>query len=146
MNIDPGSVTEPEASGQIDVLVAEDNEVNRIVFTQILQGIGCSFLIANNGREALELYQKHSPKVICMDISMPVLNGHEATQEIRKMEEGSDRHTPIIGVTAHAIKGDMEKCFEAGMDDYLSKPVSPDRLEEKIFLWLDANGRLKDSA
>jgi len=71
-----------------------------------------------------------------MDVSMPQMNGHEATQEIRKREQDSDRYTPIIGVTAHAIKGDREKCIEAGMDDYLSKPVSPNALEEKIHRWI----------
>ena len=71
-----------------------------------------------------------------MDVSMPVMNGHEATREIRTRELITKKHTPIIGVTAHAIKGDREKCLEAGMDDYLSKPVSPDKLEEKLHHWL----------
>ena len=129
--------TRTDSSQMIDVLVAEDNEVNQIVFRQILQGAGYNFLIANNGKEAVELYEKHNPKVICMDVSMPIMNGHEATQEIRKREEDTNHHTPIIGVTAHAIKGDMERCFDAGMDDYLSKPVSPDKLEMKIKKWIE---------
>ncbi|MEM9277804.1 MAG: response regulator [Pseudomonadota bacterium] len=123
----------------IDVLIAEDNEVNQIVFKQIMQGSGYSFLIASNGKEAIELYRKHTPRVICMDVSMPIMNGHQATKEIRQIERYSAKHTPIIGVTAHAINGDMEKCFEAGMDDYLSKPVSPERLEEKILKWMNAS-------
>ncbi|KAG1702982.1 Hybrid signal transduction histidine kinase J [Nymphon striatum] len=127
----------PGSNQAIDVLVAEDNEVNQIVFRQILQGTGYNFLIANNGKEAVELYEKHSPKVICMDVSMPIMNGHEATMEIRAREKENGRKTPIIGVTAHAIKGDMEKCFDAGMDDYLSKPVSPDKLEKKIKNWIE---------
>ncbi|MGI9351629.1 MAG: response regulator [Rhizobiaceae bacterium] len=122
----------------IDVLIAEDNEVNQIVFKQILQGTGYSYLIANNGQEAVELYRKHNPSVICMDVSMPVMNGHQATKEIRNIEKSGSERIPIIGVTAHAIKGDMEKCFEAGMDDYLSKPVSPEKLEEKIKKWLNS--------
>ena len=126
-----------EASSRIDVLVAEDNEVNQIVFRQILQGAGFNFLIANNGKQAVELYQKHAPKVICMDVSMPVMNGLEATAEIRRLEAESVRHTPIIGVTAHAIKGDMENCINAGMDDYMSKPVSPDMFEEKVTQWFN---------
>ncbi len=68
---------------------------------------------------------------------MPVMNGHEATREIRALEKDKNTHTPIIGVTAHAIKGDMQKCFDAGMDDYLSKPVSPDKLEKKIKNWIE---------
>jgi len=126
-----------DGSQTIDVLVAEDNEVNQIVFRQILQGAGYNFLIANNGKEAVALYEKHNPKVICMDVSMPMMNGHEATQEIRKREKDTSHHTPIIGVTAHAIKGDMERCFDAGMDDYLSKPISPDKLEQKIKKWIE---------
>ncbi len=129
------------ASHAIDVLIAEDNEVNQIVFRQILQGAGYNFLIANNGKEAVELYKKHTPKVICMDVSMPVMNGHEATREIRALEKDKNTHTPIIGVTAHAIKGDMQKCFDAGMDDYLSKPVSPDKLEKKIKNWIEKKNK-----
>jgi signal transduction histidine kinase/DNA-binding response OmpR family regulator len=131
-----------DGSQNIDVLVAEDNEVNQIVFRQILQGAGYNFLIANNGKEAVKLYKKHNPKIICMDVSMPMMNGHEATQEIRKLEKDTNHHTPIIGVTAHAIKGDMERCFDAGMDDYLSKPVSPDKLEKKIKKWIEQQDKV----
>ncbi|MBL4891700.1 MAG: response regulator [Rhizobiaceae bacterium] len=131
--INPANISNED---RIDILIAEDNEVNQIVFTQILETSGYSFKIASNGVEALEMYERYQPKLICMDVSMPQMNGHEATQEIRKREQDSDRHTPIIGVTAHAIKGDREKCIEAGMDDYLSKPVSPNALEEKIHRWI----------
>ena len=122
--------------GTLDVMVCEDNEVNQIVFTQILEEAGYKFRIANNGKEGVKLYRHMPPKVILMDVSMPQMNGFEATAAIREAEEGTGRHTPIIGVTAHAIKGDMEKCFEAGMDDYLSKPVSPDKLAEKLAKWM----------
>lgn len=135
-----------EAARSIDVLVAEDNEVNRFVFQQFLHEAGYSYMIAHDGAEALDLYEQLQPKVICMDVSMPVLNGLDATAEIRKREKGSGRHTPIIGVMAHAIKGDMEKCFDAGMDDYLSKPVSPMRMEEKIRHWLQHNAGLEQTA
>ena len=76
-----------------------------------------------------------NPSVILMDVSMPEMNGLDATKAIREHERDTDIHTPIIGVTAHAIKGDMEKCLEAGMDDYLSKPISPTALTEKIQRW-----------
>lgn len=121
--------------GAIDVLVCEDNEVNQIVFTQMLNDTDYTFKIANNGEEGLELYKELSPSLVLMDVSMPVMNGHEATQEIRKIEESSGRHTPIIAVTAHAVKGDLEKCLDAGMDDYLSKPISPDMMIKKIEKW-----------
>ncbi|MFK5980600.1 MAG: response regulator [Rhizobiaceae bacterium] len=139
--VEKSVVTQINSSGksgidQIDILIAEDNEVNQIVFSQILEASGYSFKIASHGIEALEMYERYQPKLICMDVSMPRMNGHEATREIRKREQDSDRHIPIIGVTAHAIKGDREKCIEAGMDDYLSKPVSPNALEEKIRRWI----------
>ncbi len=119
----------------IDILLCEDNEINQIVFTQILDASPYSYRIANNGREGLALYEAMNPTMILMDVSMPHMNGIEATLEIRKREEGG-RHTPIVAVTAHALKGDMEKCFEAGMDDYLSKPVSFDALTAKINKWM----------
>ncbi|MCP5082632.1 MAG: response regulator [Alphaproteobacteria bacterium] len=135
-----------QADRSVDVLIAEDNEVNRFVFQQILQETGYSYMIANDGREALDLYEQHLPKIICMDVSMPILNGLDTTAEIRKREKFSDRYTPIIGVTAHAIKGDMEKCLDAGMDDYLPKPVSPVSLEEKIDHWLQRSAGLRETA
>ena len=124
------------AQGEVDILVAEDNEVNQIVFTQILSGSGHSFHIVGNGALAVEAYAAMKPRLILMDVSMPVMNGHDATREIRRQESGGATHTPIIGVTAHAIKGDMEKCMAAGMDDYVTKPVSPDALLTKIDKWL----------
>lgn len=124
----------------LDVLVCEDNEVNQILFTQILQDAGVSFRIANNGMEGLTLFKSQNPSIILMDVSMPVMNGLEATKAIREFESNSGEHTPIIGVTAHAIKGDMERCFDAGMDDYLAKPISPDTLIGKVTSWLSGSG------
>ncbi len=120
----------------VDILVAEDNEVNQIVFKQTLDDLGYSYAIASTGAEAVELYEELSPRVICMDVSMPVMNGHDATKEIRKREEGTDKHIPIIAVTAHAIKGDEDECFDAGMDDYITKPISPNLFEEKLTKWM----------
>ncbi|WP_336055630.1 response regulator [Nitratireductor sp. CH_MIT9313-5] len=119
------------------ILVAEDNEVNQLVFRQILSGFGQDFSLAENGRQALELWKKERPALIIMDVSMPEMNGLEATRAIREIEESEGlARTPIIGVTAHALKGDRDKCMDAGMDDYLTKPVSPGRLESKILEWL----------
>ncbi|KRB50737.1 histidine kinase [Rhizobium sp. Root708] len=120
----------------IDVLVAEDNDVNQIVFTQILQATGLKFLVVNNGQEAVDAWEAHTPRIIMMDVSMPVLNGHDATRRIRDLERGQGHRVPIIGVTAHALESDRELCFDAGMDDYMSKPISPELLEEKIAHWL----------
>jgi signal transduction histidine kinase/CheY-like chemotaxis protein len=124
------------ASGPIDILIAEDNEINQLVFGQILTGLGLSYRIAGNGRTVVEMYRALNPKLILMDVSMPEMNGYEATRAIRAIEASSGERTPIIGVTAHALKGDRDKCIEAGMDDYLPKPVSPDRLGTKIGTWL----------
>jgi signal transduction histidine kinase/CheY-like chemotaxis protein len=130
----PESVATP--NGPIDILIAEDNDVNQLVFGQILNGLGLSYRIAGNGRTAVEMYRALRPKLVLMDVSMPEMNGYEATRAIRAAEHGTGSHTPIIGVTAHALKGDRDKCIEAGMDDYLPKPVSPDRLGSKIGTWL----------
>ncbi|WP_422372992.1 PAS-domain containing protein [Hoeflea sp.] len=127
------------ASG-LQILVAEDNEVNQIVFTQILDELGLSYQIADNGGTVVERWKAERPALVLMDVSMPVMNGHEATQAIRKLEAEDETlgRTPIIGVTAHALTGDMERCLEAGMDDYMTKPISPEKLEAKISDWLPA--------
>ena len=124
----------PEA-GTVDVLVAEDNDVNRIVFSQILDAAGIGFRIVGNGAEAVEAWQRQRPSVIVMDISMPVMNGLQAAAEIRRLEAGTGEHVPIVGVTAHALDGDREMCLAAGMDDYITKPISPERLEDRIRHW-----------
>ncbi|MEX0345909.1 MAG: response regulator [Rhizobiaceae bacterium] len=123
-------------SDHIDILVCEDNEVNQIVFTQVLQQTGHTFRIAGNGKEGLELYKTATPRVILMDVAMPEMNGLEATEAIREIEKTSGIRTPIIGVTAHALKGDADRCFDAGMDDYLTKPISPEKLEGIIARWI----------
>jgi len=132
----PAPAPKKRAAEFVDVLVAEDNEVNQIVFTQILQGTGLSFLVVNNGEEAVEAWEQHTPRLIMMDVSMPVMNGHQATKLIRQKEQGQGHRVPVIGVTAHALESDRELCLDAGMDDYMSKPISPELLEDKIRQWL----------
>ncbi|MBA1141223.1 PAS domain-containing protein [Mesorhizobium neociceri] len=124
----------------LDILVAEDNEVNQMVFTQILGETGFSFEIVGNGRKALDAFGRLNPRMILMDVSMPEMNGLEATAAIRRLEEESGTHIPIVGVTAHALKGDRERCLEAGMDDYLPKPISPKALLEKVERWVGISG------
>ncbi|MDP3524037.1 MAG: response regulator, partial [Hoeflea sp.] len=140
---DPRAAAPAPASphSRLDLLVAEDNEVNQIVFTQILEDLGVRYQIADNGGAAFDLWKSHRPALVLMDVSMPVMNGHQATQAIRKAEAEDPGlgHTPVIGVTAHALTGDRERCMEAGMDDYLSKPISPEKLEAKIREWLPAD-------
>ena len=125
----------PAGEGGLDILVAEDNEVNQMVFSQILAETELSFEIVGNGRRAVAAYGERRPRMILMDVSMPEMNGLEATGEIRKLERGTGTRVPIIGVTAHALKGDKDRCLEAGMDDYLPKPISPRALLEKIERW-----------
>ncbi|MGV3549967.1 response regulator [Rhizobium sp.] len=134
---EPASATSEKATAMkaIEVLVAEDNEVNRIVFSQILDSAGIAYRIVNNGAEAVAAWRQARPDIIMMDISMPVMNGLQATEEIRRLEAETGEHVPIVGVTAHALDGDREMCLAAGMDDYITKPISPERLEDKIRHW-----------
>jgi CheY-like chemotaxis protein len=126
-----------DASHGVDILVAEDNEVNQLVFTQILGETDYKFHIVDNGRQAFEAYGSLHPRMILMDVSMPGMNGLEATAAIRERESVEGGHVPIVGVTAHALKGDRERCIDAGMDDYLSKPISPNALLAKVELWME---------
>lgn len=125
-----------QASHTVDVLIAEDNEINQVIYAEALKPTGLSFRIVENGEDALHLFQKLKPTVICMDVSMPIMDGLIATQKIRNIETEKDMPpTAIIGITAHALNGDREKCLDSGMDDYLSKPISPDALVAKIMSW-----------
>ncbi|MBC7818926.1 MAG: response regulator, partial [Planctomycetaceae bacterium] len=120
-------------SGQsLRILVAEDNVVNQRLALRILEKAGHSVAVANNGEEALAALRREAFDVVLMDVQMPVIDGFEATAQIRQMERGTDRHTPIVAMTAHALKGDREKCLEAGMDDYVSKPIRNQELFSAI--------------
>ena len=122
---------------QCDILVCEDNETNRLVFSQILDIAGLEYAMATDGREGIEKFRALRPRLIVMDVSLPGMNGLEATAKIRLLTEEGGADVPIIGVTAHALHGDREMCLEAGMSDYLSKPVSPQVLLRKIRKWMD---------
>ncbi len=118
------------------ILVAEDNEVNQIVIEQILAETGHSYTIVENGQLAVEQFKAVSPDLILMDVSMPEMNGLEATRAIREIEAAGDAHVPIIGLTAHALKGDRDMCIEAGMDDYVPKPISASALADVMVGYL----------
>ena len=105
------------------ILLVEDNEVNRRVGLRVLEKAGYRVLVATNGREALEVIAHQPVRLILMDVQMPEMDGFETTAAIRKLENRSGRHLPIIAMTAHAMAGDREKCLEAGMDGYISKPI-----------------------
>jgi CheY-like chemotaxis protein/nitrogen-specific signal transduction histidine kinase len=134
-----------ETEHRLDILVAEDNEVNQLVFTQILEETNLSFQIVGNGELALQAYREMRPRMILMDVSMPKMSGLEATAAIRNLEAESGTHVPIIGVTAHALKGDRERCIDAGMDDYLSKPISPKALLGKVARWAGDKSALRSA-
>ena len=113
----------------IHVLVAEDNEINQKLITNVLNGLGIEVTIANNGEEALALRREHAYDIIFMDIQMPVMGGIDATHAILKYEEKHRKHhIPIVALTANALAGDKEKYMGEGMDNYLSKPVAFDAL------------------
>ncbi len=110
-------------TGRLRILVAEDNVVNRALATAILEKRGHSLVHATNGREAIEAYAREKFDLILMDVQMPELDGLAATGRIREIENATSTHTPIVAMTAHAMAGDRERCLEAGMDDYISKPL-----------------------
>ncbi len=112
------------------IMLVEDNIVNRKVAVKMLEKLGHDIIEVNNGLEAVEIFKKHHDiiDVILMDIQMPVMGGEEATQKIRDLEKELSIHTPIIALTANAMMGDRERFLEAGMDDYISKPVKKNDL------------------
>jgi signal transduction histidine kinase len=112
--------------GDINVLIVEDNEVNQLVLKSLIKKMGYQSMSAQNGLEAVNLIKEQSFSIILMDCQMPVMNGFDATKEIRRLQKG--KPTPIIAVTANAMEGDRDRCLDAGMDDYLKKPVSMSRL------------------
>ncbi|WOF74431.1 ATP-binding protein [Parvibaculaceae bacterium PLY_AMNH_Bact1] len=133
----PHTNTNPENKDrEFCVLVVEDNVVNQKVVGAFLETLNIGFMIAEDGRQALDMLEEHQPNLVLMDMSMPVLNGIDTTIEIRRREETSGVHTIIVGLTANAIKGDRERCLSVGMDDYLSKPVDLEKLEACLQNWL----------
>jgi CheY-like chemotaxis protein len=117
------------------ILLAEDNPVNQMVTQLQLKKLGYNCVVVATGSEAVEAIEKQSYAMILMDCQMPVMDGLEATKVIRKAEALTGRHVPIVGLTAHAMDGDREKCIAAGMDDYLSKPASLEQLSQCLKRW-----------
>lgn len=117
------------------VLVAEDNLVNQMVIKAMLEKLHCTVDIAENGKVALGKCETDQPEIILMDMSMPEMDGATATAHIRGLSNSTTASTPIIGVTAHAMREDRARCIEAGMDDYVAKPVKQDALFEVMSRW-----------
>ncbi|MBW2192914.1 MAG: response regulator, partial [Deltaproteobacteria bacterium] len=116
----------------LKILVAEDTPFNQKFILRLLTRWGYQGVIAENGRDAVEALTKDSFDLVFMDVQMPEMDGFEATEAIRESEKQTGQHIPIIAMTAHAMKGDRERCIESGMDDYISKPISSGSLFEKI--------------
>ncbi|HYK88629.1 MAG TPA: response regulator, partial [Acidobacteriota bacterium] len=116
----------------LNILLAEDNAVNQMVVVKLLEKQGHKVTVACNGKEALAAHDSREFDLIVMDAQMPEMNGYEATGLIRQREKATGRHVPILAMTAHAMKGDREKCLTAGMDDYISKPVRAKEFREII--------------
>jgi CheY-like chemotaxis protein/HPt (histidine-containing phosphotransfer) domain-containing protein len=119
------------------VLLVEDNEVNQAVALGMLEELGCDTVVATNGQEAIEHFVQEDFDVILMDCEMPVMDGFSATAAIRERTKDSDE-VPIIALTANAIDGDRERCIAAGMQDYLSKPITIEKLHGTLHKWLRA--------
>ena len=118
-----------------DILIVEDNPVNRKLISLLLNRAGYSFAVAENGVQALEQLDKDQFKMVLMDMMMPVMNGYEATKAIRAHPK--HKAMPVIALTANAMRGEEEKCREAGCNDYIAKPYSKDRILAAIGSLLD---------
>ncbi len=114
------------------ILLVEDNPVNQRLATRLLEKRGHRVILAANGREALEVLATESFDLVLMDVQMPEMDGLEATALIREREKGTGVHQPVIALTAHAMKGDREKCLAGGMDAYLTKPIQPQELDDLL--------------
>ncbi|AKC06403.1 Two component sensor kinase [Agrobacterium fabacearum CFBP 5771] len=129
-----------KTGGVCEILLVEDNRVNQIVFSQILEGLGLSWRLATSGEEALRLFEEQAPSVVLLDTTLGDIDGFEVARRMRAL--AGDERIPIVGVITHAFEGDLDKCLAAGMEDMLLKPVSPDMVDA-VFLRLFGKDALR---
>ena len=123
---------------KVNILVVEDNPMNQMVVSGYMMKYNVDLTFADNGELGVDAYKKSVPDLILMDVSMPVMNGMDATGAIRKIEQDKGMpRCPIVALTANAMQGDREQCLMAGMDDFLTKPVLPKNLNDMLLRWLD---------
>jgi CheY-like chemotaxis protein len=116
----------------VKILLAEDNEANQFLIKAITKSQDWDITVVENGAEAVERYKTGHYDIILMDVQMPVMNGYDATRIIREIESEKGIHTPILALTAYAMKSDKDICIEAGMDDYISKPFKRQQFLDAI--------------
>ncbi|MHC4821731.1 MAG: response regulator, partial [Planctomycetota bacterium] len=121
------------------VLLVEDNAVNQEVQRSLLERVGLIVDVAADGQQACDKVETNDYDLVLMDCQMPVMSGFEATEEIRRREEGGDERLPIVALTARVMEGDRERCSEAGMDGFVSKPIDPVSLRQVLAQWLEAD-------
>lgn len=124
----------------LNILLAEDNELNQMMITDLLELEGHEVTVAGDGRKVVDLWQNGEYDLIFMDVRMPEMSGLDATETIRRMEEGSGGHIPIIAVTANALKEDLQECLAAGMDDCITKALDTQELMRKMGVLLSGRG------
>jgi CheY-like chemotaxis protein len=135
----------PQPAHRGHLLLVEDNEINQMVAQGMLTRLGYSTDTAADGVQALRMTEEHSYQAVLMDCHMPRMDGYSATRELRRREQDHGRHLPVIAMTASALAEDRERCLAAGMDDYVSKPVSADELEQALAHWVRPAGPQADN-
>jgi two-component system, sensor histidine kinase and response regulator len=129
----PKRLEAPHATfSPLKILLAEDNDINQKLGVRMLEKMGHQVRVAETGEEVLQILDAEPIDLVLMDVQMPIMDGFTATKAIRQKEKAGGPHLPIIAMTAHALKGDRERCLTRGMDGYVAKPVMPKTLAEEI--------------